>query len=204
MATTYKQKQSLDKYVDAIYELLHDQLLALRTTQSRQIKKSRPIFARMLGQLLFDAPKLHTGLVSIELVQQKLLDFSTRPVIEHHHGRQNGGEALLSLVDSALSMDRELEIEDVSRVVHQYCEVHYTTASENIALRKQQQLCSSAAAYRRTNIPLIEARDLFTKAGKHTESWKQQMRTKYHPIIDQYFNPVDRSVLPPVMPLVIN
>lgn len=143
----------------------------------------------MLGQLLYDAPRLHTGKVSIRLIEAKLKDFATRPTVEHHHGRQNGGEALLQLVDRALYMKQELSRIQVAKVVEQYCQVHYTTADENALLRHHQKRCSSEASYRRANVVLIEAAELFTRQGPPSKKWKEEMRLKYQPLVDAYHNP---------------
>ncbi len=198
-----KQLQTLDKYVDVIHELLLDQLEGLRSSPDRQITKNRVIFVRMLGQMLYEAPKLHTGLVSIRLIEQKLKDFSVRGTVEHHQSRQLGGAALLSLVDRAVISSEDPTKEQVRDIALIYCQVHYTTVEENAALRKHQRRCSSEAAYRRANIQLVEARDLFSKKGRHTEAWKQQMRAKYQPIVDAYNAPVAPAAEIPELPLVI-
>lgn len=199
-----KQLQTLDKYVDVIHELLLDQLEGLRSSPDRQVNINRVIFVRMLGQMLYEAPKLHTGQVSIRLIEQKLNDFGSKGTVEHHHSRQLGGAALLALVDQSLITGATPTKDQVRNIALQYCQVHYTTIEENAALRKHQRRCSSEAAYRRANIELVEARDLFSKKGRHSEKWKEQMRAKYQPIVDAYNNPVHPDVDVPELPLVIN
>ncbi len=199
-----KQLQTLDKYVDVIHELLLDQLEGLRSSPDRQINSNRVIFVRMLGQMLYEAPKLHTGQVSIRLIEQKLADFSIKGTVEHHQSRQRGGTALLSLIDEALITGVDPTKQQVRDIALLYCQVHYTTIQENADLRKHQRRCSSEAAYRRANIVLVEARDLFSKKGRHSQKWKDQMRAKYQPIVDTYNNPVHPDVEIPELPLVIN
>jgi len=201
---TPQQLQTLDKYVDTIHELLIDQINGLRSGAVRELKRNKPIFVRMFGQLLYEAPKLHTGMVSIRLIEQKLKDFSSKGTVEHHHSRQLGGAALLALVDQSLITSTNPTKEQVREIALQYCQVHYTTIEENTALRKHQRRCSSEAAYRRANIQLVEARDLFSKKGRHSEKWKAQMHAKYQPIVDAYNNPVHPDVDIPELPLVIN
>jgi len=201
---TKKQLHTLDKYVDAIHEILLDQITGLRNTTDRQLTVNRMIFVRLLGQMLYEAPKLHTGLVSIRLVEQKLNDFSTKGCLEHHQSRQKGGSALIDLIDRAIATGKNPTKKQVRDIALHYCQVHYTTAYENDLLRKHQRKCSSEAAYRRANIQLIEARDLFTKKGRHSQKWKEQMRHKYQPIVDAYNNPVVDDVLLPELPIVIN
>jgi hypothetical protein len=201
---TEQQQKTLDKYVDTIHEMLIDQINGMRKTPGRQILTNRQIYVRLFGQMLYEAPKLHTGKVSIRLVEQKLLDFSTKVCHEHHQSRQKGGNALVVLIEDAVASGVMPTKEQVLAVTKLHCQVHYTTAYENAQLRKHQRRCSSEAAYRRANIQLIEARDLFTKQGRHSAEWKQQMRDKYQPIVDAYNNPPPQTVPLPEMPLVIN
>lgn len=202
---TQQQLQTLDKYVNAIHEMLMDQINGVRNAPgSRQIKSSRAIYVRMFGQLLYEAPKLHTGLVSIRLVEQKLKDFSSRYCLEHHHSRQRGGDALVALFETAIATGIDPTKKQVRDIALIYCQVHYTTAYENEQLRKHQRKCTSEAAYRRANIQLVEARELFTQKGRHSKEWKQQMREKYGPIVERYNNPVLEEKPLPEMPLVIN
>jgi hypothetical protein len=201
---TKKQLQTLDKYIDAIHEILIDQIKGLRSNKDRQLTVNRMIFIRLLGQMLYEAPKLHTGLVSIRLVEQKLSNFSIRGCLEHHQSRQKGGSALVDLIDKAVASGTNPTKQQVLDIALVYCQVHYTTAYENDQLRKHQRKCSSEAAYRRANIQLIEARDLFTKKGRHSTEWKEQMRLKYQPIVDAYNNPPVVDVELPEFPIVIN
>lgn len=200
---TKQQLQTLDKYVDAIHELLIDQINGIRARGNRQILTSRTIFIRMLGQILYEAPKLHTGMVSLRLVEQKLADFGTKPCLEHHHSRQKGGSALVHLIDVAVDTGVLPTKQQVREIALQYCQVHYTTAGENAMLRKHQRKCSSEAAYRRSNIQLIEARDLFTHKGRHPDAWKQKMCDKYQPLVDRYNDPTYEEI-EVERPLVIN
>jgi hypothetical protein len=201
---TKKQLQTLDKYVDAIHEILIDQINGMRARADRQLTVNRMIFVRLLGQMLYEAPKLHTGLVSVRLVEQKLNNFSTKGCLEHHQSRQKGGSALIDLIDKAVATGVNPTKKQIQEIALIYCQVHYTTAYENDQLRKHQRKCSSEAAYRRANIQLIEARDLFTKKGRHSQKWKEQMRLKYQPIVDAYNNPVVNEVPLPELPIVIN
>jgi len=186
---TEQQLKTLDKYVDAIHELLIDQIEGIKTNPKRQLLQNRLIFTRMLGQMLYDAPKLHTGMVSVRMVEQKLKNFSAKACQEHHHTRQKGGSALIALVDRAIASGVYPSKDQVRQLALKYCQVHYTTVAENNKLRKHQKHCSSEAAYRRANIQLVHAPDLFTKRGKHAEVWKQEMRDKYQPVVDSYHKP---------------
>lgn len=186
---TEKQLKTLDKYIDAIHELLIDQVTGAWCDPIRQMSKNRVIFVRMLGQILYEAPKLHTGMASIRLIEQKLNNFTTKACLEHHHSRQKGGSALLALAERAIETGGLPLRDDVRDIVLKYCQVHYTTIDENSALRKHQRRCSSEAAYRRSNIELVYAPDLFTKRGKHSSIWKESMVKKYAPIVDAYNNP---------------
>jgi hypothetical protein len=195
---------TLDKYIDIIHELLIDQVTALRNpTTSRMILSSRDVFARMLGQMLFDAPSLHTGKVSLILLQSKLKDFSTKPCAEHHHGRQKGGIALLKLIDNAVASNKLITRSQVKSVVHMYCQVHYTTARENMSLRRHQKRCSSEASYRRAGVILVDAKDLFANKARPSKEWKESMKKKYLPIIQQYKQP-KQAALPIFVPEMIH
>lgn len=196
--------QSLNKYVDVIHELLIDQIKANRNAATRQLTTNRSIFVRLFGQLLYEAPKLRTGLVSIRLVEQKLNDFSAKGCLEHHQSRQKGGTALVDLIDWSLrtgQLPTKAQVRDIALI---YCQVHYTTADENKQLRRHQKKCSSEAAYRRANIQLIDASDLFRKQGRHSDTWRQEMKAKYQPIIDNYNNPAPHLTSLPDFPIVIN
>jgi hypothetical protein len=199
-----KQLSTLERYVGAIHEILIDQISGVRSGAPRQIVSNRSVFIRMLGQLLYEAPNLHTGKCSVRLVEQKLKNFNTKPCHEHHHGRQKGGLALVQLVDAAVVSGIDPTKDQVRDIALQYCQVHYTTAKENALLRKQQRKCSSEAAYRRSNIVLIDAPDLFTHQGRHPEQWKQAMRDKYQPIIDAIHNPPMPNAPIIELPLVIH
>lgn len=201
---TQQQLQSLEKYVDVIYELLVDQVTGAALTPVRQLSTNRTTFARMLGQLLYEAPKIFTGLASVRLIEQKLEDFGVKACFEHHQSRQKGGKALLSLVDAAINAHTPISRDDVHSIVLTHCQVHLTTTQENSLLRKHQRKCSSEAAYRRATIELVEARDLFTKKGRHSAEWKQQMTIKYQPIVDEYNNPTIIRAVVPEPPVVIN
>lgn len=199
---TEKQLQTLNKYVDAIHEFLIDQINGILTSPDRRIIASKSIFARMLGQMLYEAPKLHTGMVSIRLIEQKLRNFSIKPCMEHHHSRQRGGMVLIDLIDRAVTTGQMPSKQQVRDIALQYCQVHYTTADENSMLRKHQRRCSSEASYRRSNIQLIQAPDLFTRRGKHSAIWKQQMHDKYDSIVDTYNNPENQPIdidIPPMI-----
>jgi hypothetical protein len=202
MAT--KQLKTLDKYVEAIHELLLDQIEGIRRNPGRHLQTNRTIHIRLFGQMLYEAPKLHTGMVSIRLIEQKLNDFGTKSCLEHHQSRQKGGAALVNLIEQALRTGVDPTKEQVRDIALVHCQVHYTTAYENAQLRKHQRRCSSDAAYRRANIQLIEARELFTKKGRHSIEWKKQMTAKYGPVVDRYNHPIHEDKQLPEMPLVIN
>lgn len=200
---TKQQLKTLERYVDAIHEILIDQISGLRLRQDRTLLDSRSIYVRMLGQILYEAPKLHTGMVSMRLIEQKLNNFSTKPCLEHHHSRQKGGMALIDLIERSIQTNVEPTKDQVRDIALQYCQVHYTTSGENAMLRKHQRNCTSEAAYRRSNIQLMEAPELFRKRGKHPQTWKDAMRDKYGPAVEQYNNPVHEQVEFD-MPLVIH
>lgn len=191
---TEKQLQSLNRYVEVIHELLLDQISGIRTTPTRQMLTNRGVYVRLFGQMLYEAPKIHTGYVSVRLIEQKLHNFSLHPCYEHFESRQKGGSALVTFVERAIRHGALPTKQAVYEVVHKHCQVHYTTAQENAALRKHQRKCSSEAAYRRAGIRLVEARDLFAHKGRHSEQWKAEMREKYQPIVDEYYNPVIADV----------
>lgn len=201
---TKQQLKTLEKYVDTIYEILIDQVEGLKRSPNRQIVINRRVYVRLLGQILYEAPNLHTGMASIRLVEQKLKDFSVKVCFEHHQSRQKGGEALVALIEHAVATDTCPTKRQVLDIALTHCQVHYTTAEENAHVRKHQRRCSSDAAYRRANIQLVEARDLFTHKGRHSKEWKQAMRDKYQPIVDRYHNPPPPTTPIPEMPLVIN
>jgi hypothetical protein len=95
------------------------------------------IFIRLLGQLLYEAPKLHTGLASVRLIEQKLKDFSSKGCLEHHQSRQKGGSALVDLIDKAIATGKDPTKKQVREIALVHCQVHYTTAYENDQLRIQ-------------------------------------------------------------------
>ncbi len=196
------QEQALTQYVNVIHELLMDQINGIRSGSFRWYKQNRLIFVRMFGQLLYEAPSIHTGKVSLRLVEQKLKDFSTKPCRDHHHSRQNGGLALVRLIDRAISQGIDPTKHHVRSIALQYCQVHFTTKQENTALRQHQKKCSSDAAYRRCGVVLIDARELFTHKGRHNNQWKESMRKKYQPIVEAAYStdyPTVEVDLPPVI-----
>lgn len=201
---TEQQLKTLNRYVDTIYEMLIDQINGINSTSSRQLLTNRHLYVRMFGQMLYDAPKLHTGFASIRLIEQKLKNFSTKACLEHHQSRQKGGNALVALIELAVATGVMPTKQQVLEIMLYHCQVHYTTVYENAQLRKHQRRCSSEAAYRRANIQLVEARDLFSKQGRHSVQWKQEMHAKYQPIVDRYNNPSFPDIQLPEMPLVIN
>lgn len=186
---TQKQLQTLDKYVDAIHEMLVDQVNGLLTGSNRQINKSRSLYVRMFGQVLYEAPKLFTGQASIAMVDRKLHDFSAKPCPEHYLSRQRGGEALVDLVHISTLTHQPPSRVLVQNIVLTYCAVHYTTPEENAALKLFQSKHHDEAAYKEAGIVLVEARDLFTKRG-HSAAWKQQMINKYSPIVEHHLTSV--------------
>lgn len=184
--------------------MLINQINGIRSNPQSQGLTNRQIYVRLFGQMLYEAPKLHTGMVSIRLIEEKLKHFSAKACHEHHQSRQKGGEALVGLLERALitgTMPTHQQVLDIALL---HCQVHYTTAYENAQLRKHQRRCSSEAAYRRANIQLVEARELFTKRGRHSKEWKLAMQQRYQPIVDEYNNPTKVSLPPSEMPLVIN
>lgn len=196
------QDKVLTCYVNMIHELLMDQINGIRAGERRLYKQHRLMYIRMFGQLLYEAPKIHTGKVSVKLVEQKLKDFSTKPCQDHHHSRQNGGLALVRLIDRAVSQNIDPTKNHVKNIALRYCQVHFTTKQENMALRRHQKKCSSEAAYRRTGIVLIDARELFTHRGRHNDQWKEAMRAKYQPIINDVYSthyPVVEVDVPPII-----
>lgn len=182
---TKKQFKTLDKYVDVIQELLVDQIHALREGRPRQLDNNRMLYARMFGQLLYEAPKIFTGQVSVDMVDRKLHDFRVKPCPEHYLSRQRGGEALVNLIAPAILTGIDPPRIIIQNIALTYCAVHYTTPEENARLKHFQKHNHDETAYSRAGIVLIEARDLFTKRG-HSEVWKQQMRSKYSPIVQHY------------------
>lgn len=184
MATT-RQLETLDKYVDVMYELILDQVSAYTRSSTRQLRNNAPIFCRMFSQLLYEAPKIFTGQVSVDMVDQKLHDFSAKPCAEHYLSRQRGGVELVKLIHTAVHTCTEPTRSMVFNIALSHTAVHYTTAEENEKLRSFQRVHLDEIAYQRAGITLLEARDLFTKRG-HSNKWKEQMRTKYSPIVQHY------------------
>lgn len=181
---TQKQQQTLEKYVDVIHELVSDQVQLLESGD-RQITKNRALYARMFSQLLYDAPAIFTGLVSVDMVDKKLHNFKAKPCPEHFLSRQRGGESLIALIENSLSQSHEPSRSDVRDIVTAHCAVHYTTPEENALLKRFQRQHHDETAYKRAGIILIEARDLFTKRG-HGVKWKEQMCAKYGPVVQHH------------------
>lgn len=145
-------------------------------------KAYKAILTRTFAQMLYEAPSLHTGMVSVNLVLQKLNDFSTKPCAEHHRSRQRGGRAIVALIERSItlqSLPRRMEVADL---ITNFCQVHYTTVEENTKLRTFQRTHTSESAYAHCGIQLIEAGELFTKRG-HSMKWKDAMVAKYLPIV---------------------
>lgn len=186
---TEKQLQTLDKYVDTIHEILVDQVRGLRKCSDRQVARNRTLYARMLSQVLYEAPKIFTGQVSIMMVDRKLNDFRAKPCPEHYLSRQKGGELLLDLVDASLRSSGDPPKVLVKNIALTYCAVHYTTPEENALLKQYQRIHHDEDAYKRAGIILIEARDLFTKRG-HSTQWKEQMLSKYAPIVEHHLTSI--------------
>lgn len=195
-----QKQQTLNYYIDVIHEMLSDQKEGLQGSSARQISTHKSLFARLFGQMLYDAPKIHTGLVSETLIKQKLKDFSLKPCPEHHHTRRRGGEMLVNLIDYAIRNDLPIDRKDVEQIVLQHCEVHFTSTEENQALRKHQRTCASEAAYTRAGIKLIHAPDLFCKRGRMTEQWKANMIAKY----SNYLQPEEKSEMCTIWPEIIH
>lgn len=182
---TEKQLKTLDRYVDAIHEILIDQVNGLKQSDDRQITKSKILYSRMLGQVLYEAPKLFTGLASINMVDRKLHDFRAKPCPEHYLSRQKGGEALVELIETSILTGLDPPRVMVQGIALTYCAVHYTTPEENAILKRFQRKHHDEAAYTEAGIILVEARDLFTKRG-HSATWKQQMTQKYSPVVEHH------------------
>lgn len=178
---TKQQLQTLDKYVDVIHELILDQIHGY--SSERQLQSNQPIISRMFSQLLYDAPKLFTGQVSINMVDKKLHDFSAKPCAEHYLTRQRGGKQLVELISTSIQTNTEPTRSVVFNIVLSHTAVHYTTPEENEVLKQVQRQFEDQVAYQRAGIVLIEARDLFTKRG-HSKVWKELMRCKYGPIVE--------------------
>ena len=174
-----QKHQTLNYYIDVIHEMLSDQLNGLQGSSNRQISTHRALFARLFGQMLYDAPKVYTGMASAALIVQKLRNFALKPCPEHHRSRNRGGQLLVDLVEYSLRTGEPISRNDVELIVKQHCEVHFTTPEENIRLRKHQQFCTSEAAYVRAGIKLIPAFDLFCTRGRMTDRWKAAMSAKY-------------------------
>lgn len=199
-----QQLKTIEKYVSVIHELLVDQYNGRLKSPNRAIQNHRPILVRMLGQLLYEAPKIHTGMVSVRLLEQKLQDFKTKPCLEHHHSRQRGGDALVRLVERSVATKTPPTEQQVMDILLVYCQVHYTTTQENATLRKHQRRCMSEAAYRRARIDLVHAPELFAKKGRHTAAWKAAMIEKYQPVLDEYNAPKRQTTPIPHSIRVIN
>lgn len=180
---TEQQQKALNTHVEAIHQLLIDRIRSIRLDPSRNAKKHRSIYVRMFGQMLYEAPKLHTGMVSVRLIEHKLRDFSYKACPEHHHSRQKGGAAIVALIDKALQTNTYPTVKNVFDLAVKYCQVHYTTDRENTILKKHQKKCSSEAAYRRSNIQLVYAPELFSKRG-HSVQWRKSMTDKYSALIE--------------------
>lgn len=186
---TERQLKTLDRYIDTIHEILVDQVRGLREHSNRQLVRNRTLYARMLGQVLYEAPKIFTGQVSINMVDRKLNDFRAKPCPEHYLSRQKGGELLLDLIDTSIITGADPPRLLVQNIALTYCAVHYTTPEENASLKVHQRKHHDEAAYNRAGIILIEARDLFTKRG-HSIAWKHQMRKKYAPIVEHHLTSI--------------
>lgn len=141
--------------------------------------RHKSVLIRTLGQMIYDAPAIHTGMVSIALIERKLASPSTKPSADHHHTRRRGGEALFALIDNCVSGGDVIALDDVIQHLLTFCQVHYTTPEENVALRKHQSKCSSAAAYRRTGVALVYAPEVFSSKGRKSSTWVDDMRAKY-------------------------
>jgi hypothetical protein len=179
---TEQQLKTLDKYIDAIHEILTN-------VPGSEIIKHKNLYARMFGQVLYEAPKLFTGQASIAMVDRKLNDFQAKPCAEHYLSRQRGGEALVDLVIASMESDQSPQRVLVQTIAMTYCAVHYTTQEENAALTRFQRNHHDEAAYNEAGIILIESRDLFTKRG-HSQVWKQTMIKKYSPIVEHHLTSV--------------
>lgn len=187
---TQKQLQTLDRHVDTIHEMMMTQVMSQSLRHpARQLYLNRQLFVRMFSQLLYEAPKLFTGQVSINMVDRKLHDFKAKPCPEHYLSRQKGGEEIVRMIEDAILCDYEPMRSLVYNIVLTYCAVHYTTPEENATLKRFQRLHHDESAYREAGIVLIPARDLFTKRG-HSDSWKEDMIRKYAPIVEHHLTSV--------------
>ena len=141
------------------------------------------MFARTLGQMLYDMPPLFSGYASSEMVRHKLASISTGKAVrickDHHHSRQKGGQALIDLIRTSALSERVPAYDTVCQIVDTYRQVHYVTATENNRLRFHQQLCSSEAAYRRAGVILHDARLLFSNIGRPSKAFVSEMYALY-------------------------
>lgn len=175
----------MNLFIDVAYEFCVDQLRALTLGAPRVISTTPKIYERMLGQLLYEAPAIPTGFVSVQLLKQKLECWDTRPCQDHFMSRQRGGERLVQMIIYANQTSGTITRDDVGEWARTHCQVHYITREENTALRKHQMQCSSAAAYRRCGINLIYAPDVFVRIPRSKlVDTQEKLRAKYQPMLE--------------------
>lgn len=158
---TEKQEAAFDRYVDTAFNLLS----SYQHTQLTEHDKF--VLARLMSQMIYELPKVHSGKASTEAIRKKLSDFSWQPSKDHFHVRSVGGMLLVELLPGSLSK------ESIRGILLQHAEVHFVTSEENTKLRPFQRK-NPTTAYEAANIELHNCLDLFSKRGK-SKAWKEQI-----------------------------
>lgn len=159
---------TFEKYVTFVFQLLNTVKAASLDTQ---------LLSRMLSQVIYDTPTKFSGLASVSAIKRKIECPMYKPTKEHFNVRQMCGERLIQLLHAPFT---ELHVRDI---MINACSVHYVTSEENQILRKYQPVYGDAA-YDKANIILVEAEELFSKRGRQSAKWHQQMKNKFEKYVD--------------------
>lgn len=136
----------------------------------------RALAARMIAQVIYDAPPIFSGKASAAAISAKLANPKYRPCADHYRVRQISGERLMDM-RSDISC-----VSDAVTLLESACSVHYVTSEENVRLRKLQH-AYGPAAYTMLNIPLYDTGDLFNRRGGRSPDWYRDKRDQFREII---------------------
>lgn len=172
-----------DTQLKSLYEDVlaqYQQLCSVEHPFELQIFKNEAQAGRKYANLLHDMPNIRTGLASKAAISTKLKNFRWKHSEDHFHSRQRGGEAIVQYIKKCFGAQTEPELTCIKKIVDKYRRVHIVTKQENNKLSKiMEPGISPKQAYKQGGVQLLEAEELFTKRGRHSDEWKTLMRRKY-------------------------
>lgn len=165
-------------------------LLSHETPLTRVLFEDIRGVGRDYANMIHDIPNVWTGLASQAAIRAKLNDVKFRHSEDHYMSRQRGGEELVQLILTRFGDGISPSLDEVEKIIQRYRRVHYVTKDENNTLKHIMEPGKEwQVAYSEAGVLLTDARDLFTRRGRHSEVWKNDMNTKYKTFLSK--NPRD-------------